>query len=213
MYILSGPAASAQPEQLLSEERLAEEAIFIGGITNNHIHQALFPEIGFVCPGNLTRWTLVATPVLGGTRYPEVHVWRREGVSDEFTRFKRNKLNGDSPSPVSRVYEALRDPPLRFEAGDVLGVYNPTIPALSFRYQSQGGPRNYYIGGPIVANEEFNLHSGLVLENRNDYPLVAVDVTPPECAVGFIGRDALLRKASLLTVNVSDLRYREDAQR
>lgn len=120
------PAVSAQPELLLSEARLAGEAIFIGSITNNHIHQALFPEIRFVCPGNLTRWTLVASPVGGGSKYPEVHVWRRDGSSDRFTRFKRNKLNENSPSPVSRVYEALRDPPLQFKAGDVLGVYNPT---------------------------------------------------------------------------------------
>lgn len=134
-------------------------------------------------------------------------------MSNEFTRFKRNKLNSDSPSPVSRVYEALRDPPLEFQAGDVLGVYNPTVPALTFLYQNKGGPRNYYIGGPIVAKEQFDLDSGLVLENRNDYPLVSVDVTPPECAVGFIKREVLLRKASLLTVNSSDLRYREGAQR
>jgi len=204
---------SAQPEQLLTEERLIEEAIFIGSIKNNQIHQGLFPDIRFMCPGNLTRWTLVANPVGGGTRYPEVHVWRRDGISNTFTRFKRNKLSEDSPSPTSRVYEAIRDPPLQFEAGDVLGVYNPTVPALTLQYQKQGGPRNHYIGGPISAWEEIDLNSGLVLENRNDYPLVSVDVVPPECAVGFIERETLLRKASLLTVNSSDLEYREGAQR
>lgn len=213
LYVILWSAASAQPIQLLSEERLAQEAIFIGGIKDNLIHQAVFPEIRFVCPGNLTRWTLVAKPVLGGSRYPELHVWRREGVSNQFTRFKRDKLNGDSPSPASRVYEALRDPPLQFLSGDVLGVYNPTIPALAFQYQNQGGYRNYYIGGPITARENFDLNSGLVLENRNDYPLVSVDVTPPGCAVGFIDRETLLRKASLLTGNNSDLQYREGAQR
>ena len=207
------PAASAQPIQLLSEERLVQEAIFIGGITDNLIHQAVFPEIRFVCPGNLTRWTLVARPVGGGSRYPEVHVWRREGVSNTFTRFKRNKLNGDSPSPVSRVYEAYRDPPLQFEAGDVLGVYNPNIPALALLYQDQGGYRNYYIGGPNTARETFDLNDGLVQENRNDYPLVSVDVNPPECAVGFIKRESLLHKASLLTGNNLDLTYREGTQR
>lgn len=149
----------------------------------------------------------------GGSRYPEMHVWRRNGVSNTFTRFKRNKLSDNSPNPQSRVYEALRDPPLRFEAGDVLGVYNPTVPALNFQYQDQGAPRNYYIGGPITAPGDFDLDSGLVLKGRNDYPLVSVDVTPPECAVGFIQRETLLRKASLLTVNSSDLKYREATQR
>lgn len=199
---------------LLSEGRLAEEAIFIGGITNNLIHQAIFPDIKFTCPGNLTKWTLVAVPVGGGSRYPEVHVWRREGVSaTKFTRYKRNKLSGSSPNPVSRVYEAIRDPPLVFEAGDVLGVYNPTIPALSFRYQQDGGPRNYYINAIITARETIDLDEILVQENRDDYPLVSVEVDPPECASGFIDRDTLLRKASLLTVNRSDLQYQQSTQR
>lgn len=55
------------------------------------------------------------------------------------------------------------------------------------------------MGGPATAYENFNLDDFLVLENRNDYPLVSVDVTPPECAVGFVKRESLLRKASLLT--------------
>lgn len=198
---------------LLSEARLEEEAIFIGSLRNNFIHQALFPDIEFVCAGNLSRWTLIASPVGGGSRYPEVHVWRRQGETNQFVRFKRDKLNSGSPSPASRVYEALRDPPLQFEAGDVLGVFSPPVPALDLEYQRHGGPRNHYVGGPATAYENFNLDSGLVLENRNDYPLVSVDVTPPECAVGFVKRESLLRKASLLTVNSSDLEYREGTQR
>lgn len=155
----------------------------------------------------------MASPVGGGLLYPEMHVWRRNGLTTSFTRFKRNKLSSDSPNPVSRVYEAVRDPPLQFQAGDVLGVYSPPTPALRIMYQSQGGPVNYYIGGPGSAPDEFDLRSGLVLENRNDYPLVAVDVSPEECATGFIQRPTLLRKASLLTVNSSDLEYREGTQR
>ncbi len=204
-------SALAQPPQLLSEERLAEEAIFIGSIKNNHIHQGLFPDIRFVCAGNLTRWTLVAVPVGVGTLYPQLHIWRRQtGALNTFTRFKRDKLNSNSPNPVSRVYEAYRDPPLSFEAGDVLGVYNPTIPRLNLLYQDRGGPRNYYIDGASGPSDDFNLDATLVQENRNDYPLVSVDVSPPECAVGFIEREVLLRKVA---GGSSSLEYREGAQR
>ena len=155
----------------------------------------------------------MASPVGGGSRYPELHVWRRQGESNQFVRFKRNKLNSESPHPTSRVYEALRDSPLQFEAGDVLGVFNPPVPALDLEYQRHGGPRNYYVGGPATAYENFNLDGILVLENRNDYPLVSVDATPPECAVGFVKRESLLRKASLLTGDSSDLEYHEETQR
>lgn len=113
------------------------------------------------------------------------------------------------------VYEAIRDPPLQFETGDVLGIYNPTIPALNLMYQKQGGPLNHYIAGPITAPESIDLDGSIpvIMTNRNDYPLVSVEVNPPECASGFIDTDTLLRKASLLTVNSSDLEYREATQR
>ena len=202
-----------QPTLLLSEERLREESIFIGSIKTNHIHQALFPDINFVCSGNLTKWMIVASPVGGGLWYPEVHIWTRDGISDTFTRSKRNKFSRESPNPVSRVYEEIRNPPLWVEAGSVLGVYNPPTPALRLLYQKRGGPLNYYVSGPHEAYRSFNLGSGLVLEDRNDYPLVSVEVEPPECAYGFVDRDTLLRKASLLTVNSSDLEYREGTQR
>ena len=140
-------------------------------------------------------------------------MWRRNAETRTFTRYKRNKLSADSPNPYARVYEAIRDPPLWVEPGDVLGIYNPTVPALSFRYQREGGFVNYYVAGPITAYENFDLDNILVQENRNDYPLVSVEVDPPECAVGFIDRSVLVAKASLLTANSSDLEYRGSTQR
>ena len=180
---------------------------------NNHIRQAIFPDIKFTCPGNLTKWYLAAVPVLGGTRYPEVHVWRRGASAREFVRYKRNKLSDDSPNPVGRVYEATRNPPLRFEAGDILGVYNPTVPALSFRYQRNGGPRGYFIVGEITARENINLDGTAVAGNGNDYPLVAVTVEPEECASGFLDYSSLVLKASLLTGTTSNLDFRDSIQR
>jgi len=199
----------------LTEARIRREAVLIGTIVDNHIRQAIFPDIKFTCPGNLTKWSLAAVPVLGGSRYPEVHVWRRGASARDFVRYKRNKLSADSPNPTGRVYEAIRDPPLRFEAGDFLGVYNPTIPALSFRYQRNGGPRGYYIVGLATAREEINLDSIGVADNGNDYPLVSVTVEPEECASGFLDYASLVRKASLLTESTppSKPKFRESTQR
>ena len=207
-------AVWAQPTMLLTEERLAQEAVLIGGVVSRHIHQAIFPDIKFTCPGNLSKWALVAEP-FAGSRYPEVHVWRSSGSARRFVRYKRNKLSASSPNPVARVYEAIRDPPLVFEAGDILGVYNPTVPALAFRYQQNGGPLNYYTLGDITARDTFDLDArSYVVHTGDNYPLVSVQVDPPECASGFLDYATLVRKASLLIGDISsNLQYQESTQR
>jgi len=84
---------------------------------------------------------------------------------------------------------------LIFQTGDILGVFTPPVPQLTFKYQQEGGPQNYYIGGPATAYSRIDLNQGLVLRARNDYPLVSVEVSNPECTSGFIKRDTLLVKA------------------
>ncbi len=198
---------------LLSEERVVSEAVLIGGVRNNHIRQAVFPDIRFTCPGNLTRWSLVAVPVGGGSRYPQVQLWRTGSSARRFVRYSGDKLSASSPNPEGRVYQITRDPPLAFQTGDFLGVYNPTVPKLSFRYQRDGASRNYYIDGPINPRDSINLDEVGVQSNGNDYPLVSVEVTPPECASGFIDYSALVKKASLLTGTNSNLEFSGSIQR
>ena len=111
------------------------------------------------------------------------------------------------------VYEHTPTTPLQFQAGDILGVFTPPVPRLTFKYQQEGGPLNYYIGGPSTAYTTINLDQPIVLKNSNDYPLVSVNVTNPECARGFISQDTLFVKASILSNNRSDLTYREATQR
>ena len=178
---------------------------------NRPIQQNLIPEIGFTCSGELTRWTIVATTVGGGSRYPELQIWRPTGAN-VFDRVEHSKFNEDN-RVVTNVYEFRPDPPLQFQNGDVLGIYSPPVPRLKFRYQDSGGPANFYIGGPAQPYLTFSLDNGLVLTNHNDVPLVAVDVSNPECLRGFIDLNTLTIKASILSNNSTDIAYNEATQR
>ena len=205
------PAGQSQcPTNFPTLDTVRNEAIFIGDITSRDIEQNLIPDIKFTCSGTLTKWTIVASQVGGGSRYPQLQIWRNT-AGTEYNRIASSDVR-DSTS-VAHVYEVIPDPPLEFQTGDILGVYTPPVPKLSFKYQQSGGPKNYYIGGPANPYDTFNLNGGLVLTAHNDYPLVSVEVSPPQCATGFIDDNTLLIKASILSSNRSDLHYREATQR
>ena len=199
--------------ELLDEEQLKAEAVFIGDITSRDIQQRLIPDIHFTCAGAITKWTIIASQVGGGSRYPELQIWRRTGTGNEYTKVGRTVFSSTSVSTMDKVYEQTVDPPLNFEPGDILGVYTPPVPQLTFKYQKKGGPTNYYIGGPPSSYSRFSLNGAGVLSTQNDYPLVSVEVNGTECASRFIDRSTLELKASLLTVNNSDLVYTEATQR
>ena len=154
----------------------------------------------------------MAKLVGGGSRFPELQIWRNSGGTN-YDRVAHSTVDNSVPTNTAFVYENTPDNPLSFQAGDILGVFTPPVPRLTFKYQQQGGPRNYYIGGTATAYSRVDLDQGLVLKARNDYPLVSVEVSNPECTSGFIDRDTLLVKASILSNNRSDLAYREATQR
>ena len=169
--------------------------------------------MSFTCSGALNKWTIVAKPVGGGSRFPQLQIWRSTG-GRSYERVAQSMVDDSVPvATTAFVYEHTPTTPLQFQAGDILGVFTPPVPRLTFKYQEQGGPLNYYIGGPATAYATVNLDQPIVLKSRNDYPLVSVNVTNPGCARGFIRRDILLVKASILSNNRSDLTYREATQR
>ena len=201
------------PSQQPSHGTIVSEAIHIGRIRSRDIQQAFFPDMSFTCSGALNKWTIVAKPVGGGSRFPQLQIWRSTG-GRSYERVAQSMVDDSVPvATTAFVYEHTPTTPLQFQAGDILGVFTPPVPRLTFKYQEQGGPLNYYIGGPATAYATVNLDQPIVLKSRNDYPLVSVNVTNPECARGFIRRDILLVKASILSNNRSDLTYREATQR
>ena len=65
------------------------------------------------------------------------------------------------------VYEYAPNPPLKFQKGDILGVYQPVDSEIELSYQINDGPINY----------ELDTSNIVPLSVQYDYPLVTVEIT------------------------------------
>lgn len=197
----------------LPEATLESEAVFIGSVTSRDISQTLIPGIGFRCSGNLNRWTVVGSKVGGGLHSPELQVWRPTGQGLDYTKESGTRVHPSSNSPAPHVYEVELSSPFSFREGDILGLFTPATPSITLKFQKRGGPLNYWSTPGLSPRSSYSLNGAGVLANRIDVPLVSIEATPSHCVTGFVELPTLLLKASLLTVNDSDLRYREATQR
>ena len=106
--------------------------------------QRLFPDITFTCNGLITKWIVGAGDIdIGEQQNTQVQIWRR-GAGIEYSRVGATPLVLVGTS-YPNVYEYLLNPPLEFQEGDILGMYQPhkTDNLLKLYYQKYTGPLNY----------------------------------------------------------------------
>ena len=134
--------------------------------------------MNFSCSGNISKWTFVARSRPGGGRnqYPEFQLWRPNG-----TRIYRRVYESSITSTMSgpsdfTVEEYIPDDPVLFEAGYILGVYQPQRRRLRVRHVDV--PRGYgydnYHRDNVMSLEVFDTGG---LKAANNYPLVAVETS------------------------------------
>ena len=106
----------------------------------------------------------------------EVQIWRNNGSENDYTKVGYSILNA-TDSDNDNVYEHIPDPPLEFQEGDILGVYQRPGPnGTAIFYHTTTGPANYR------NNMTFNILPapailiGAILESQYDYPLVTVAI-------------------------------------
>ena len=92
---------------------------------------------------------------------PQVQIWRRTSpVSSQFTNFDSRELilNAGNFTP-SGVFEYRLTPPLQFESGDVLGVYQPSeessLVRLYYNHNDDSAPVAYIYKGTNLST--FNI--------------------------------------------------------
>lgn len=135
----------------------------------------IFPHITFTCSGEVVQW-IVAGKWNNGNRqqYPELQIWRPSGGTAYV------KLNSTSLSPDEKenddVYEYRADPPLPFQPGDVLGVWQPDDgdSRLQVRYDNAGDSVYYYTGATGNSDSFDTTANGVEMET--DIPLVTVEI-------------------------------------
>ena len=80
----------------------------------------------------------------GEQRTSHVQIWRR-GVSNEYNRIGTSLLiPNETVHP--NVHEYIPNPPLEFQEGDILGVFQPDSGnnLLRLYYQKNTGPLNFF---------------------------------------------------------------------
>ena len=144
--------------------------------------QRVFPDITFTCSGTINKWILggKATSKIG----VELQIWRRNsnGVNNytkvAYSILQASNVNIDTTS--SNVYEHTANPPLAFQSGDILGVYQRSGGSrTSVYYQETTGPTNYHLSSklnidPPVPNI---LNNAVLVSDQYDYPLVTVEIS------------------------------------
>lgn len=163
---------------LLDLDTMYSKASLIHELTERSAEQMLFTGIRFSCPGAITKWTFLARETEDGESYPELQVWRSDDGETVYRRKNSSTAaNGQLRSPW--IYELLIQPPLTFEAGDILGVYQPnaTNSKLVSQYQEGGGrgkTLRLVTSGPVdvVNTEDLD-----ILDNLRLHPLLALELT------------------------------------
>ena len=137
--------------------------------------QRIIPGLKFTCNGTLTKWIIGARrTVTEATSYPQLQIWRqRQEPSDTYDRTNFSDITALNTTDDLNVYEYIPNPPLEFQANDILGLYQPRIrnTQVVVYYQEGGGPQNFR------SNQDSPLTS--ISASRgggNDLPLVAVEV-------------------------------------
>ena len=106
--------------------------------------QRLFPDITFTCNGSITKWIVGAGDIdIGENENSQIQLWRR-GASNDYYRIGTSLLIPNETIHPN-VHEYIPNPPMEFQEGDILGVYQPNEHdnLLKLYYQEYTGPINY----------------------------------------------------------------------
>ena len=137
----------------------------------------VFPNITFTCNGSITK--LIAgvnikniTSKVPSLKAAEVQIWRKDkNKSDSYIKIESFPLNATQVN--LNVIELAPPTPIRFQEGDILGVYQPESneSRLFIRFQMRDGPINY------IQNSALSSFSLVGHKTSYDYPLVTVEIS------------------------------------
>ena len=102
---------------------------------------------------------------------PELQIWQNI-VGTSYTKANFSLILSNATVISNNVVEYIPNPPLEFQEGDILGVYQPRQQdsALVVYYQERDGPVNYK---DSIALSTVTLDTP---DKHYDYPLVTVEI-------------------------------------
>ena len=118
--------------------------------------QAIFPGVNFTCNGSIQSWIFGAA--MEGTAtssLPELQIWKSNG-NGLYSKVGNTPINVTEEN-ATRLYHYPLSSPLPFQAGDILGYYQPEITQSQLRLYAekdgQGRQHGYYISSVNASSE------------------------------------------------------------
>ena len=149
---------------------------------NAHNNQVrIIPAIRFGCNGTIVRVSFAAEPIettLMPTSHTELHVWYN--FFGLYNQRSKVSLEGATTASNLNVFEKSFSQPLRFEAGDVLGLYLPDDGHTPLKLFFRNGLLAR--GVPSYSIQQSNLFTFFNTNNPSvetdfDAPLLGMDIS------------------------------------
>ena len=187
-HILDGSQADNCTSGFMSVDRMdvlfGNEGDVVVSIFGNV--QGLFPEVNFTCSGTIQSWIFGALELRNGPLLPELQIWRPDGGDGSYTKVESISTNSTRITLVEEgqtsLYQYPLSSPLNFQAGDILGYYQPaTINSqwlLYFEQEGRGRQLEYYY---LRASAASQLNVTKSVDNRLQ---LLVNVVTGKCIIG-----------------------------
>ena len=148
--------------------------------------QGLFPEVNFTCSGTIQSWIFGALEQSNAPLLPEQQIWRPDGGDGSYTRVESISTNSTRITLVEEgqtgLYQYPLYSPLHFQAGDILGFFQPARInsqwLLRLEQEGRGRQLGYYYPRTSAASQLNVTGSG---DNRFQ---LLVNVVTGKCIIG-----------------------------
>ena len=145
-------------------------------------YQGIFPEVNFTCSGTIQSW-IFAFELRNGPLLPELQIWRPDGGDGSYTKVEsistRITLVEEGRTGL---YQYPLSSPLHFQAGDILGYFQPARTnsqwLLLFEQEGRGRQLEYLYPRTSAASQ---LNVTESVDNRFQ---LLVNVVTGKCIIG-----------------------------
>ncbi len=122
----------------------------------------IFPALTFNCNVTETKWLIGAYLQYTASQHPQLEKWRAQGDGN-YTRMETRNITNLTSTDYPNLYEFVPSPPLDFQAGDILGLWQPELEdnLAVIYYEALGGERHYVLSDNTETTEEKNARHNL----------------------------------------------------
>lgn len=154
----------------------------VGDVVRRHRRLQITPDMNFTCDGMITKWIIGARFWKYDTLFPELQLWRKIG-NGSYHKINGTLLITETYSD-NRVYEYNNSPPIPFQAGDIVGLFIPSVwmSKTKLKFEDGHGPTNYFIDTnnsvSVSPYDTFDLHHNTTQIPSDVYhPLITVEIS------------------------------------